>query len=173
VGLYNTLFGQNFLASFLLSILQIDEKKYSGLRFRDIFLNKDGTKIFMFTRNGGGNRHHFGEYQNDGYKGVRQEGPECTCHGCAISEHLINHPNYLSDYDDPFDKTYATIEFSVPIDQQANTKNIATGEEPETIGERFKEAFEKLQNGDEEIMNKLTPLANEIFEKIKKMSPDR
>ncbi len=169
MGLYNLLFGQNYLAGFLVSTLQIDLKKNPGLRFRDIFLNKDGTKILMFTRNGGANRKHYGEYQNDDFKGTRKEGPECTCHGCAISEHLIKHPQYLSDYDDPYDNTYATVEFSVSIDDQNITGKIASGQDPEPIGAKFKIALEKLENGDEEIIAKLSPMMEKLKREIEKM----
>jgi len=39
---------------------------------------------------------------------------ECACPGCIISYRLPKHPNYISDKDDGFDETYATIYFSIP-----------------------------------------------------------
>ena len=83
MSLYNMLHGQNSLSPFLLGILEIDQEggKYQSGRFRDIYLNEDGTKVTLFTRNGGGNRE---EYQD-------------------LIDVLATHPNYITDFDDDFD----------------------------------------------------------------------
>lgn len=39
---------------------------------------------------------------------------DCSCPGCTIQYRLRKHPNYITDRDDDFDSTYATIYFSFP-----------------------------------------------------------
>jgi len=102
----------------------IEAKWYPTGRFRDIYLNEDGTRIILYTRNGGGNR----EYYN------------------YVFEILRQHPNYLEDYDDDYDSTYAYIEFSVPEEYKELCHALATGEKPETVGDKFKRLIEGLQN---------------------------
>ena len=65
MSMYNLMHGMNPLAGILLKMLEIDQEgsKYSSGRFRDIYLNEDGKKIILFTRNGGGNR------ERQSYKG--------------------------------------------------------------------------------------------------------
>ncbi|TSE11312.1 hypothetical protein [Aquimarina algiphila] len=60
-------------------------------RFRNSFLTEE-KKIVLMTRTGGGNRKAY-KIENRAIK---------------------KHPNYLYDYDDPFDKTFAYWFFSVP-----------------------------------------------------------
>lgn len=117
MSLYNALFGKNKDSDLLLKIIGIDQPdgKYQSGRFRDIYLNADGSKIILYTRNGGGNRD---EYQ-------------------PLIDILATHPNYLKDYDDDFDSTYAYIEFSVPEEFREEVKSLATGKDPEKIGDAF------------------------------------
>lgn len=125
MSLYNMLFGVNEIAPLLLKILDIDQasEKYASGRFRDIYLNADGTKIILLTRNGGGNRADY------------------------FPEGIRKHPNYLTDYDDSFDSTYAYIEFSVPERFEEALKKVATGKEPETLAEKFSRAVKDLKEG--------------------------
>jgi hypothetical protein len=113
-GLYNVLFGTNSLANALLNVLWRVQKFDSG-RFRDAYLNEDGTQIVVYTRNGGGNR----EYQEE-----------------AITS-MQNHPCYLRDEDDDFDCTYAYFYFKVPDEDIEMLKPFVTGENPPTVSERF------------------------------------
>lgn len=87
-GMYNALFGANEAAPVLLKILNIT-KEQTG-RFRDAYVEND--HIVIYTRNGGGNRE---SYQKD-------------------IDFMRAHPNFIKDYDDSFDSTYAYFEFSVP-----------------------------------------------------------
>lgn len=72
-------------------------------RFRDCFLVDEGHPeyddnfIHVYTRVGGGNR-------GAGYG----------------EEELKQHPNYVADFDDSFDSTYATYVFSVPDEWKAD-----------------------------------------------------
>lgn len=139
MGLYTLLHGRNPLSAIFLKVLDIDqpEGKWHSGRFRDIYVNEDGTQIILYTRNGGGNRGHW----ND----EKAEGPDCDCPGCTISYHLPQHPNYLSDKDDDFDSTYAYVNFSVPSEYAELVKSLSTGEKPETIREKFVKTMAEMK----------------------------
>lgn len=124
MSLYNLLHGRNPFSGVLLKVLGIDQDdgKYPSGRFRDIFLNEDATKILLYTRNGGGNRENY-QY---------------------VFDALSKHPNYISDNDDYFDCTYATIEFSVPETHKEFVKEFMTGEKPESVGEKFNKTMAEL-----------------------------
>jgi len=162
MSLYNMLCGHNPLSGVLLDSLGIDQgDKWSSGRFRDIHLNEDGTKILLYTRNGGGNRKHFDEYADD------KEGMDCSCHACCITHQLPKHPNYIKDYDDDFDCTYATVEFSVPEEWAESFKTIATWEKPETGSEKLQKQIELITKGDPEAMAKAKELFEPVLEQIK------
>lgn len=198
--MYNTLHGRNEHSQLLLTMLGIDQPdgKWQSGRFRDINLNADGTRILLYTRNGGGNRdcfhadssdsepwggphcknHSFmreeDEYTQSGliqktgrrivvrrYVCEAPNSEECACPGCAITYRLPKHPNYLSDCDDDFDSTYATIEFSVPEAYADIAKGLATGKDPATHEElhnAFMERMKTMSLGQIEADPKLGPL---------------
>ena len=107
MGLYNLLAGRNPQAAVLLEILGLTEAAVG--RFRDAFVLPD--RIAVYTRNGGGNREHFA------YNDALEQTPideSCCCTGCIITVHLPKHPLYISDKDDDFDNTYATVYFRFP-----------------------------------------------------------
>ena len=84
-------------------------------RYRDSWIEKgdDGNpRLAVYTRNGGGNRLHYGE-MNEG---------NCDCTGCIITYRLPKHELYLSDEDDDFDHTYCTVYFRIPkeLEEQLN-----------------------------------------------------
>jgi len=85
MSLYNMLFGQNPLSRVILATLNLTPADTG--RFRDCFVSEG--KIAVYTRNGGGNRE---DYMPD----------------------FSDHPCYLSDEDDDYDCTYATIYFKFP-----------------------------------------------------------
>lgn len=126
MSLYNLLYGVNPLKDVLLKVLDIDQPdgKWQSGRFRDIFLEDDGTKIVLFTRNGGGNRVCWKEV--DGRGKCDENNVEELCPGCVITKHLPKHPNYITDYDDSYDSTYAFIEFSVPEKYKEFCKKLAS-----------------------------------------------
>lgn len=101
----------------------LDIKYFPSGRFRDISLNETGEKIILYTRNGGGNRPY---YQ-------------------WVFDLLRKHPQYESDYDDDYDSTYAYIRFSVPAEYSEFCKMIASGEKPETIGNKFVDLISRLK----------------------------
>jgi hypothetical protein len=82
-------------------------------RFRDCFVKND--EIHIYTRVGGGNRNcEFGE------------------------EELQSHQNYLRDFDDDYDSTYATYVFSVPDEFKPDFELIKAGKIKE-ISDKYKE----------------------------------
>lgn len=95
-------------------------------RFRDAYVSESDTPgeycIFVFTRNGGGNRQDYD----------------------SIFKILEHHPNYLSNYDDSFDTTYCYFRFSVPDEFVLRCKEIYKLQ-PKMIevGQRFKDLTQK------------------------------
>lgn len=88
MSLYNMVNGFNPACVLIMPML--GRKQDEWPRFRDCWVTKENT-IAIYTRVGGGNR-------NCGYG----------------EEELYKDPNFIKTYDDDFDKTYATYEFSVP-----------------------------------------------------------
>ena len=100
MSLYNMLNGFNPACLILMPMLGRKQEEYP--RFRDCFLEDD--KIAIYTRVGGGNRNcGFGE------------------------EELYKDPNFVSTYDDDFDRTYATYLFNVPDKWKADFELIRNG----------------------------------------------
>ena len=137
--LYNLLHGKNPMSGVLLHMLGIDQKgeRWRSGRFRDIYLNATGTEIVLYTRNGGGNREH--------NEPESEPGPECHCTGCTATYHLPSHPNYLRDWDDDFDRTYAYFAFSVPEEFKALADFLKPGEDPKSVGERFQKTLAEMK----------------------------
>lgn len=113
MSLYNQLFEENPDANVLLGMLGVNKELFE--RYRDIYLNKEGTKIIVYTRCGGGNRMAYGR----------------------VFEIMKNHPNYLRDYDDSFDNTYAYIEFSIPEKFKETALKIKPDKDPLNVHEKF------------------------------------
>ena len=122
------LFGKNPNSDRLMAMLKLDTVYPIG-RFRDIFLNKSGTKIILYTRNGGGNREH--------YDSENESGEECECTGCIMTHYIPKHPNYIKDWDDYYDCTYAHVKYSVPEEFKEECKKMITGEEELCVGEKI------------------------------------
>ena len=128
MSLYNILNGVNPATFFILPML--GEKHPTNYpRFRDCFV--ENNEIHVYTRVGGVNRNcNFGE------------------------EELQNHPNYLRDFDDDFDNTYATYVFSVPDEFKSDFDLIESGKLKEISSKykerlylvypKLKDAFDKL-----------------------------
>jgi len=160
MSLYNQLFGTNPISDILLSVLNMNREDTG--RFRDCFLNAKGDRILVYTRNGGGNRQHYDDSEN-----AKQEGEHCDCTGCTMMYHLPSHPNYIKDWDDSYDSTYAIAEFSVPEAYKSMCGALATGTDPESIHEKFEQAMDKLRT-DPKVCEKhkkiLDPLVKAIEE---------
>lgn len=106
-------------------------------RFRDCFVKPDPmvneSEIYVYTRVGGGNR-------GAGYG----------------EEELMKHPNFLRDWDDDFDKTFATYAFSVPDEWKADFDLIMDGKLKD-ISQAYKDriyaVFPKLKEQFDKIFN--------------------
>ena len=101
MSFYNMVHGSNPTGGAILAALGL--KKSDVGRFRDCFVSEG--KIAVYTRNGGGNR---AEYED-------------------VFGNLRKHPHYLTDEDDDFDSTYATIYFSFPIEFEDELKSLESG----------------------------------------------
>ena len=134
MSLYNMLFGKNPFSVVLLKMLNLTEDDCG--RFRDAFINENGN-IVVCTRNGGGNRECWDWAEEYG-------GDSCNCPGCVITNLLPEHPNYIKDYDDDFDCTYAYIEFSVPDVYKELIEALRSGKEDTLVGEKFKALIDRL-----------------------------
>lgn len=124
MSFYNMLFGTNPFSNTLLQMLGVTRDDVP--RFRDCFLNQEGTEIIIHTRTGGGNREDYHE-------------------GNAA---LARVAGYKGDWDDDFDSTYADFHFEVPEACRAQVtllKDIGAVTNP---AERWQEMLDGLRNGD-------------------------
>lgn len=152
MSLYNMINGANPATFFILPMLG-EKHPESYPRFRDCFVGElsnsdegdqfgipkkktDEQKVIsVYTRVGGGNRE---DYQD------------------RIDE-LRKHPNYIKDYDDDFDSTFATFVFSVPDEWKSDFDKLLGGEATE-ISEAYKNrlyaVFPKLKEKFDEMFAK-------------------
>lgn len=140
MSLYNMLCGYNQIAGPLMFMIGL--KPPDAGRFRDCYLSKDGTKILVYTRNGGGNRpDHMPDFSK--------------------------HPQFVRDYDDDFDNTFATIEFNVPKEYEEMCKNMAATSDTRTGAERMNRVLEELKSGEDTPSNKrVMEIGKQICDKI-------
>lgn len=141
MSLYNALFGENPDAAVLIGFLGLNKEVFG--RYRNAYLNKAGDKIIIYTRCGGGNRT---EYER-------------------VFEMMKRHPNYLRDYDDDYDSTYAYIEFSVPDKYKATAQHMKPETEPLNVWDQFQNHMKNARenpNGPEAQKDEI------IAEKIRK-----
>lgn len=122
MSLYNNLFGENPEAAVLLGV--ISQNKRDFMRFRDIWLNKAGNRITVYTRCGGSNR-----------KDYKQ-----------MYDKMKKNSLYISDEDDSYDDTYSLIYFKVPEKHIELCKKIAPQDEPPTSEELWDRYFERLND---------------------------
>lgn len=120
--------GVNQITFFLLPMLNLHPDDIP--RFRNLFL-KDEEKpqynnhLHVYTRVGGGNR-------NCGYG----------------EDQLKKHPEYVGDFDDSFDSTFATYVFKIPEQWRPDYDKLMSGKGEEISDEYFKQmckVFPKLE----------------------------
>lgn len=70
---------------------------------------------------------------------------KCACPGCTISFRLPQHPNYVSDSDDDFDGTYATVYFR-PHPSLADALRAVPAADA-TPEQKWQSFFDRLQSG--------------------------
>jgi hypothetical protein len=138
MGLYNAVLGVQFQAPAI--FVMLDLKPLGGFdtgRVRDAWIRTGGESVIVFTRNGGDNRKH---YSDTGL----EAGKECPCTGCVMTYRVPQHPQYVRDWDDDFDSTYAYIEFTVPEEYREVAKANAPEEEMPPFEVRWKEAVKGM-----------------------------
>ena len=151
MSLYNALFGVNPASDMLMQVLNLTHSDVG--RFRDCFLNSNIIAgeyvITVHTRNGGGNRP---DYED-------------------VTKKLRAHPNYLYDFDDEFDSTFASYVFKCPEDFLGEAKKVIRDIGDAILpAEKWKKLFEKLDdknNDDPEIQNAMN-VGKKIFGEIEK-----
>lgn len=141
MSLYNNLFGVNKDANEILALVGLTPGYFA--RFRDVDLINDGKTVRVFTRTGGGNREN---YQ-------------------VVWEEIRKDSNYITDYDDDFDCTYAYIEFRVPADNLEKAKLLYKGE-PESFEDKFNRSLEDMNNPNSKSYEVGEAIAKQIVEKI-------
>lgn len=148
MSLYNQLIDENPDANALIGFLGLNKEIFG--RYRNVYLNKAGDKIIVYTRCGGGNRK---EYDR-------------------VFEIMKRHPNYLRDYDDTQDNTYAYIEFSVPDKYKQTAQHMKPDKEPLTVWEQFQDHMRKADanpNGPEAEKDRI--IAEQIMKAMENPKP--
>lgn len=142
------LFGRNPAAEILLAMLNLTPSSVG--RFRDCYPSEDGERIIVYTRNGGGNRE---EYQ-------------------GVLDDLKSNPNWLQDYDDDYDCTYASIEFSVPTEFKELVKEIADQTSTVAPAEKWQNLMQDLsERKDSAAASRALEVGKRIFGVIESALP--
>lgn len=117
-------------------------------RFRGVYPYPVLHEIAVITRNGAGNREHYGN---------TPEGPDCPCTGCFMTYRVHQLPHYLYDEDDDDDPTYSYIYFEFPPEHAELIKAIVSDSfEP---SERWLDMLERLKEGSRpEVAERLQPI---------------
>ena len=142
MSLYNMLFKENEKADKLLSMLALDRESFG--RYRDVYLNADGSKIIVYTRCGGENREDYD----------------------WVFENMEEHPNYISDYDDEFDETYCYFEFEVPFEYRTEAARLSTGVDPDDVHTKIEKAIAEIQTPGSKAEKRAKEVAKRIEEGI-------
>ena len=119
MSLYNRLFGETAEAGVLLGFVGVNKGMF--MRYRDVYLNPEGTIVTVVTRTGGNNRKEYRQSFTDAKK----------------------NENYIRDYDDEFDNTYCYFEFKVPEKYLDVAKKMAPKDERLSVGGMFKKEVEE------------------------------
>lgn len=147
MSLYNELIDENPDAPVLIGFLGLNKEVFG--RYRNIYLNAAGDKIIVYTRCGGYNR---AEWER-------------------VFEMMKKHPNYIRNYDDKDDNTYAYFEFTVPDKYKSTAQHMKPNKEPLTVYEQFEDHIRKSkENPDGPEAQKDIEIAKKIAEAIQ--NPD-
>jgi len=170
MGLYNVLFGTNPLAPVLLAVLGLRPVWEDVGRFRDVWITEEG-RIVILTRNGAGNRECW-EFEgcNPTSRDPKDHDPRCLV---RINWNLTRHPNYVRDYDDQYDPTYAYFEFYVPERYRDLTKSLLeaqSGEYRRSLEERFKGTVKEIMEMDEKKFKEKYPDLYKIMEILRELA---
>lgn len=128
-GLYNMLMGRNPCLGQLFTILKINRTDWPMGRVRDAYVSEDGSKIFIFTRNGPSGM------------GLTEEERE------VINTRIAKHPYFVRWWLDDFDETYCTYEFNTPAEHQQAADEIAKMTDTIPPMERFRKLLKDMDEG--------------------------
>ena len=142
MSLYNYLFGVNENADVLLGVIGFTMEDFG--RFRDIFLNPEGTAITVLTRLGGDNRKEYKTYISN----------------------ARNNDLYIKDYDDDYDSTYAYFEFGIPEKYQKMCKNIAPKEKRKSLHDMFENELKESKKPGTPAYDRMQNISNELLKMI-------
>lgn len=139
-GLYNMLMGRNPLGPYLMGVLGFvqgaPQNSWLG-RFRDVYTNDAGDRIFMLHRN---------------YPG-----------GDEFNQAIKQHPNFVGYEPDLQDYTYGVWEFTVPEDLLPVVKEIASLGDNTPLMDRYRKLIEDMGK---DVDNEATRNAIEVGKKI-------
>lgn len=139
MSLYTKLFDENKDADKLLYMIASERDEFP--RYRDIFINPEGTEISVLCRSGGPNRDVWAE-QIDWCQRI---------------------PRYLRDYDDKFDNTYMYFVYQVyPNDDRKMLKELELPKEDFDLKKKFDQAIADLDNPNSDQYKRAAKLAMDI-----------
>lgn len=137
MSLYIALFGRNPHAAFYLAALNLTPEECG--RFRDCYPSEDGTRIHIYTRNGGGNREDF-------------------------MPDFSGHPQFEGDADADFDCTYATITFRTPPALVGVVRTLADRTNNTPPAERWRKLIDDMQSQkDTAVVGRALEVGKQIF----------
>lgn len=141
MALYTQLFGENKDAVAILGFANLNRDMFP--RYRDVFLADKGTTIIVYTRIGGSNRIDY-----------KQE-----------IENIRKHNQYITDYDDNFDNTYAYFKFNI-LPKYLDTSKYMFKEEPLNVTQLFERHIERAKDENSEEYKKDLKIAEQIMKAI-------
>jgi hypothetical protein len=141
MSLYNSLFGVNKVAPFILLALGTNTEQIP--RFRDAYINNAGEMV-IYTRTGGGNRDYYDSKES--YASSRDTSDLDNNYTGPFNEDLRLLPGFLGDAEDDFDSTYATFRYTIPpsFKKVLDTLNLPPAPDPRT---RWEALLADLKNG--------------------------
>ncbi len=142
MSLYNRLFGENKEAHVLLGFIGLNKGIF--MRYRDVYLNKDGNIITVITRTGGNNRKDFRQSFTD----------------------IRKNENYIRDYDDEYDSTYCYFEFRVPDKFKYTAMRMKPEKDRISVGDMFKKEIEDAKIPGSPASKRQEEIADLIMEAI-------
>lgn len=149
MSIYNALFSENEDATALLGMIGCTRNEF--MRYRDVYLNVTGDIITVVSRIGG--------------KSYRKEYKQ-------FFKNIARNPNYLKNYDDPFDETYCYFDFKVPEKYAHTCKMIAPKEKQLTVGEMFKKEIKESKIPGSPAEKRMTAIAETIFGDLKSLDDE-
>jgi hypothetical protein len=145
MSLYHALFGVNPFSNVLLEMLGISPAHVP--RYRDCYLNEDGTEIIIHTRTGGGNRGYY-EHPDRYAREYPEYASDPDCYKGPWNADLRKLPGFKYDADDDFDCTYADFRYEVPEEFKPMVAQLRELGAVNNPAERWQKLLADMQSGD-------------------------